>query len=367
MVKAAVLTERGGPVTVREIVLPGPGPNQVRVRLVAGGVCHSDLSLANGTLRQPTPAVLGHEGAGVVAAVGTEVTRVSVGDKVVLNWSPSCGTCWFCTAGEPYLCEHADDAAAAPYATLDDGTPIYAALGTGAFAEETVVGERAVVPLPPDTDLEQVAVLGCAVLTGVGAVFHTAGVRKGQSVAVLGLGGIGLCAIQAARVAGADPIIGIDLSPAKGELAVSHGGTAFVPAGDDVVTKVRELTGGRGADHVLDCVGGGATTRTAWNASRRGGTVTVVGVGAKTSTVEFSALELFYFGRTLHGCVYGSSDPDRDVPELLDLARTGLLDLDALRTATTDLHGIQDAFAALDEGRGARTVVRIGPDNGGTR
>ncbi|SFO41530.1 S-(hydroxymethyl)glutathione dehydrogenase / alcohol dehydrogenase [Pseudonocardia ammonioxydans] len=364
MVRAAVLRERGGPITVDEIVLPDPGPRQVRVRLAAAGVCHSDLSLANGTLRQKTPAVLGHEGAGVVVAAGAEVTRVSVGEKVVLNWSPSCGTCWFCREGEPYLCEHTDDAAAEPYATLTDGTPIYAALGTGAFAEETVVGERAVVPLPADTDLERVAILGCAVLTGAGAVFHTAGVRKGQSVAVIGLGGIGLCAIQAARIRGAETIIGIDVTSEKGDLALEHGATAFVPAGDEALTAVRELTGGRGADHVFDCVGGSATTRTAWNASRRGGTVTVVGVGAKTSTVEFSALELFWFGRTLHGCVYGSTDPDRDVPELLDLARAGRLDLDALRTATTDLHGIDEAFAALGDGRGARTVIRIASGGG---
>ncbi|WIV52917.1 alcohol dehydrogenase catalytic domain-containing protein [Amycolatopsis nalaikhensis] len=359
MVKAAVLRAPDEPLELCEIVLPDPGPGQVRVRLQAAGVCHSDLSLATGKLKQPVPAVLGHEGAGTVIATGIGVTRVAVGDKVVLNWSPSCGLCWFCAHDEPYLCEHGDDAAREPYATLDDGTPVYAGLGTGTFAEETVVGERAVVRLPESVDLDLVAVLGCAVLTGAGAVFHTADVRAGQAVVVLGLGGIGLSVAQAARVRGAHPIIGIDTSAEKGLLAQAHGVTDFVPAGDDAAKKVRALTGGRGADHAFDCVGGSATTRAAWSAARRGGHVTVVGVGSLRDTVEFSSLELFWFGRTLHGCVYGSSDPDTDVPDLLDLADSGALDLAALRTATTDLTGINQAFDDLRRGHGVRTVVRL--------
>ena len=363
MVKAAVLSEPGGTLEVCDIVLPAPGPGQVRVRLGAAGVCHSDLSLAEGTLQQPMPAVLGHEGAGVVVETGDGVSRVGVGDKVVLNWSPSCGQCWFCDHDEPYLCERADDAAAAPYASLADGTPVYPGLGTGAFAEETLVAERAVVPLPPDADLEQLAVLGCAVLTGAGAVFHTAGVRAGQSVAVIGLGGIGLSVAQAARASGAGPVIGIDKSPEKSELASRHGVTDFVPADDEAAKRVRKLTGGRGADHTFDCVGGALTTRTAWRAARRGGNVTVVGVGGRDSTVEFSALELYWFGRSLHGCVYGSSDPDTDVPRLLELADSGQLDLAALQTATTNLAGVNAAFDDMRHGHGVRTVVRLAGDS----
>ncbi|MFE7422786.1 alcohol dehydrogenase catalytic domain-containing protein [Rhodococcus sp. NPDC057529] len=359
MVKAALLREPGMPLEICEIVLPEPGPRQVRVRLYAAGVCHSDLSLANGTLRQPVPAVLGHEGAGTVIAVGSQVNRVGVGDKVLLNWSPSCGECWFCRQGEPYLCERGDDAAAEPYAQLTDGTPVYAGLGTGAFAEETIVDERAVVQVPADTDLSDVAVMGCAVLTGAGAVFHTADVQKGQSVVIIGLGGIGVSVAQAARIAGADPIIGIDTSAEKSELVGDHGVTDFVPAGPDATRRVRELTGGRGADHAFDCVGGAVTTRAAWSATRRGGVVTVVGVGGKDSKVEFTALELYWFGRSLHGCVYGRSDPDVDIPRLLELNASGRLDLPALRTSTSDLTGIDTAFADMRDGRGARTVILI--------
>ncbi|MBM7366566.1 alcohol dehydrogenase catalytic domain-containing protein [Gordonia hydrophobica] len=361
MVKAALLREQGGPLELCEIELPAPGPRQVRIRISAAGVCHSDLSLANGTLTQPVPAVLGHEGAGVVVEIGSEVTRVAVGDKVVLNWSPACGECWFCDRDEPYLCEGsvASEASAQPYATLADGTPVYAGLGTGAFAEETVVDERAAVKVPDQTDLSDVAVMGCAVLTGAGAVFHTADVQPGQSVVIIGLGGIGLSVAQAARVAGAHPIIGVDMSEEKGKVAAEHGVTDFVPSGPDAARAIRKLTGGRGADHAFDCVGGAVTTRSAWSSTRRGGVVTVVGVGSKDSKVEFSALELYWFGRTLHGCIYGRSNPDVDVPHLLELAAQGEMDIAALRTAITDLAGIDKAFDDMREGRGIRTVVSL--------
>ncbi|WP_322762751.1 alcohol dehydrogenase catalytic domain-containing protein, partial [Frankia sp. Cr2] len=189
-VRAAVLTQAGADLELSEIVLPDPGPGQVRVRLAAAGVCHSDLSLANGMLHQPVPAVLGHEGAGTVVAVGSGVTRVAVADPVLLNWAPACRTCWFCRHREPYLCEHAADGGAKPYAALPDGTPLYAGLGVAAFAEETIVAENAVLPLPADISLVEAAVLGCAVLTGVGAVLNSAVVGAGESVLVIGLGGV---------------------------------------------------------------------------------------------------------------------------------------------------------------------------------
>ena len=355
MVRAAVLTKQGGQLEIRDISLGEPGPGQVKVRVAAAGVCHSDLSLANGTLMQEVPAVLGHEGAGVVIGVGDGVDRVAVGDHVVLNWAPACRECWFCDHGEPWLCVHAEETARAPYAQLDDGTPLYPGLGTAAFAEETIVPAGGVVKVPATVPMEQAAVLGCAVQTGAGAVLNTARVRAGESVVVVGLGGVGLSALQAARAVGAGPIIGVDVSEAKADLAAQHGATDFLVSDQTTAKAVRKLTGGRGADHTFDCVGLPATIRTAWSASRRGGAVTVVGVGSKAKIVEFNALELYWFGRTLHGCVFGSSDPDVEIPRLLGLVEEGKLDLAALATATTDLAGVNDAFDQL--GQGARTIV----------
>ncbi len=355
MVRAAVLTKQGGRLEVMEISLGDPGPGQVKVKVAAAGVCHSDLSLANGTLLQEVPAVLGHEGAGVVIAVGDGVDRVAVGDHVVLNWAPACRECWFCLQGEPWLCVHAEETARAPYAVLDDGSPVYPGLGTAAFAEETIVPAAGVVKVPATVPMEQAAVLGCAVQTGAGAVLNTARVQPGESVVVVGLGGVGLSALQAARAVGAGPIIGVDVSEAKADLAAQHGATDFLVSDETVTKAIRKLTGGRGADHTFDCVGLPATIRTAWSASRRGGAVTVVGVGSKANIVEFNALELYWFGRTLHGCVFGSSDPDVEIPRLLGLVEEGKLDLAALATSTTDLDGVNDAFEQL--GQGARTIV----------
>ncbi|GAA2979108.1 zinc-binding dehydrogenase [Actinokineospora diospyrosa] len=359
MVRAAVLRAQGEPLVVADIELPEPGPGQVRVRVVAAGVCHSDLSLANGTLRQPVPAVLGHEGAGVVVSVGPGVTRVVPGDHVVLNWAPPCRECWFCLEGEPYLCERAADAAGVPHAQLPDGTPLYPGLGTGAFAEETIVAERAAVKIPADVPLEQAAVLGCAVLTGAGAVFNTAQVKAGQSVVVVGLGGVGLSVLQAARIAGAGPIVAVDVHPEKEALARAHGATDFVLSDDATAKTVRKLTGGRGADVAFECAGVPASIRTAWASSRRGGHVVVVGVGSAKAIVEFSALELYFFGRTLTGCLFGSTDPDVDIPRLLDLVASGQLDVAGLVTAEVGLDGIETAFDDMRAGRGGRTLVRL--------
>ncbi|SDC26817.1 alcohol dehydrogenase catalytic domain-containing protein [Actinokineospora iranica] len=359
MVRAAVLSAQGKPLEITEVVLPEPGPGQVRVRVAAAGVCHSDLSLANGTLRQPVPAVLGHEGAGVVVSVGTGVTRVEPGDHVLLNWAPPCRECWFCEAGEPYLCAHASDAAEVPYGTLSDGTPLYPGLGTGAFAEETIVPERGAVKIPVDVPLEQAAVLGCAVLTGAGAVFNTAQVSTGQAVVVVGVGGIGLSVLQAARIAGASPIIAVDVHESKSDLALSQGATHFLVSGDKTAKAVRSLTDGRGADVAFECVGMPATIRTAWSSSRRGGKVVVVGVGSAKAMVEFSALELYWMGRTLTGCLFGSTDPDTDVPRLLGLVGSGQLDVAGLVTTVTDLDGIEGAFEDMRQGRGGRTLVRF--------
>ena len=358
MTRAAVLTAVNAPLVVTDIDLPDPGPGQVRVRLAAAGVCHSDLSLATGTLRQPVPAVLGHEGAGTVVAVGDAVTGVAVGDRVVLNWAPSCGDCHFCGLAEPWLCANAGAAAVAPYARLaSDGTELYSGLGTAAFAQETVVPATAVLPLPEGVPLAEAALLGCAVLTGYGAVHHAAAVRPGESVAVFGVGGVGLSVLQSARIAGAGAIVAVDVSPAKEELARAAGATDFVLASGDTAKHIRKLTGGYGADVAIECVGRADTIRTAWSATRRGGRTTVVGIGGKDDQVAFSALEIFYFGRTLSGCVYGNSDPAKDLPVLAEHVRAGRLDLSAMVTDRIGLDGIPGAFDAMRAGRGGRALV----------
>jgi len=356
--KAAVLRALDGPLAVEEIELNPTGPGQVRVRLAAAGVCHSDLSLANGTLRQPFPAVLGHEGAGVVLEVGEGVTGLAAGDHVVLNWAPPCRACWFCEHGEPYLCVHADDARSVPFAT-SAGEPVYAGLGTGAFATGTVVGAHACIPVPADIPLAEAALLGCAVLTGVGAVTNAARVQTGQTVAVIGLGGVGLAAIQGARLAGASAIIAVDPAPAKEELARSLGATHFLAPHAGLAKEIRALTGGLGTDHAIECVGRGETIRAAWSSTRRGGTATVLGLGSAQDPVTFNALEVAFFARTIVGCMYGSTDPAIDVPILLEHYRAGRLNLAALVSDEVDLAGVGEAFSRMRAGQGARTLVRF--------
>lgn len=354
-VRAALLTEIGAPLQVVDLDLPDPGPGQVRVKVAATGVCHSDLSLARGTLRQPVPAVLGHETAGIVSALGEGVTTVAIGDRVVLVWAPPCRDCWFCTEGEPWLCERSSDAAGRPYATVH-GQEVYPGLSTGGFATETVVSARAVLPVPAGVPLEQAALVGCAVMTGIGAVLETARVQPGQSVLVVGLGGVGLSVVQGARLAQASQVIVVDRSPEKLALAMRLGATEVLEAGD-IAKPVRALTDGRGVDHAFDCVGLAETIRSCWGATRRGGSTTVVGIGGKEQQVTFSALELFHFARTLRGCVYGGADPSVMMPRILDHAARGEIDLDALITGTIGLDGIDGAFAEMEKGLGVRSVV----------
>ncbi|MFP8941437.1 Zn-dependent alcohol dehydrogenase [Streptomyces fenghuangensis] len=358
MVRAVVLPAAKAPLEMGEIDLPEPGPGRVRVRLTAAGVCHSDLSLSNGTLRQPVPAVLGHEGAGTVTAVGEGVTAVAPGDEVVLNWAPACGSCHFCAKlGEPWLCTEANAASGVPYARSAGGHDLYPGLGTAAFAEETVVAERGVLPLPAGVPLADAALLGCAVLTGYGAVNHSVRLRAGETLAVFGAGGVGLAVIQAARIAGAERIVAVDVSPGKEELARRAGATDFLIASDTTAKEIRKITGGLGADAAVECVGRAETIRAAWSSTRRGGRTSVVGIGGKDSQVSFSPLEIFHFARTLSGCVFGNCDPARDLPVLAEHVRSGRLDLGALVTDRIGLEEVPAAFEAMLAGRGGRALV----------
>ncbi|MFF3690862.1 zinc-binding dehydrogenase [Streptomyces sp. NPDC002187] len=357
MVRAAVLPAVGAPLEITGIELPEPGPGQVRVRLAAAGVCHSDLSLSNGTMRLPVPAVLGHEGAGIVVSAGEGVTHVAPGDGVVLNWAPSCGRCHHCSIGEVWLCADALTGAGRVHAVTDDGTELHPGLNVAAFAEETVVPANCVLPVPDGVPLTDAALLGCAVLTGYGAVHHCAQVREGESVVVFGVGGVGLATLQSARIAGAAAVIAVDISPEKEELARRAGATEYVVASDLTAKEIRRLTDGRGADVAIECVGRAATIRTAWDSTRRGGRTTVVGIGGKDQQVTFNALELFHWGRTLSGCVYGNSNPAEDLPVLAEHIRAGRLDLGALVTERIGIEDIPAAFDTMLAGRGGRALV----------
>ncbi|MFG2719274.1 Zn-dependent alcohol dehydrogenase [Streptomyces sp. NPDC048416] len=357
MVRAAVLPAVGSPLEITDIELPEPGPGQVRVRLAAAGVCHSDLSLTNGTMRVPVPAVLGHEGAGTVVAVGEGVTSVAPGAEVVLNWAPSCGSCHPCSLGEVWLCVNALNGAASVYARTADGRELHPGLNVAAFAEETVVAENCLIPLPEGIPLAEAALLGCAVLTGYGAIHHSARVRAGETVAVFGAGGVGLATLQSARIAGAAQIIAVDVSPEKEELARAAGATDFVVASETTAKDIRRLTGGQGTDVAVECVGRAVTIRTAWESTRRGGRTTVVGIGGKDQQVTFNALEIFHWGRTLAGCVYGNCDPAKDLPVLADHVRAGRLDLTTLVSDHITLDAIPTAFDSMLAGRGGRALV----------
>ncbi|MDG4826185.1 alcohol dehydrogenase catalytic domain-containing protein [Asanoa sp. WMMD1127] len=358
--KALIVAGKGDTPRVADVVLPPAGPGEVRVRIQAAGVCHSDLSMVNGTLSPSYPLVLGHEAAGVVVEVGPGGgERVGVGDHVVLNWAPPCRECWHCTHGEPWLCAH-NGRPSAPRGNLASGENAHVTLGLGALAEEVVVPSHAVVPVPADLPADIAALLGCAVLTATGAVNRTAAVRPGQSVVVVGLGGVGLAALIAARSAGADPVIGVDLSEAKRDLALKAGATDFVVSDDGMPKAVRGLTEGRGADHAIECVGRSATIGAAWRATRRGGQVTVVGMGARDDLVSLGALDIFHSARTLRSSVYGSSDPDRDLPALAAAVLDGSLDLTPLITDRIPLESAPAAFERMARGEGARSVVLFG-------
>jgi S-(hydroxymethyl)glutathione dehydrogenase/alcohol dehydrogenase len=357
-VRAAVLSGVGSPLVAADVELEPLRPGQVRVRIEASGVCHSDLSLQDGTLPTPFPVVPGHEGAGVVVEVGDGVTTVAPGDHVILSWVAPCRRCPACLEGQVELCEHGiDHAYTAPYAQ-SGGDPVWAGLGVGAFAEETVVPEAAAIPVDREFPLELAALIGCGVATGVGAVLRSAGVPPGASVAVIGCGGVGLSAVQGARLAGAWPIVAVDVVAGKLELARRCGATHVIDAsGTDPVEAVRALTGGRGVAYAFEVVGRSSTITQAYAMARRGGTVTVVGAGAFDDPVTLSAMQLMADAKTVRGCVYGATDPRRDFPALVAHAQRGALDLGLLVSDRIGLAGLDDALQAMARGEVARTLL----------
>ncbi len=362
--KAVVCRELNQPVVVETVEVESPRRNEVMVKMSACGVCHSDLSATNGTLPLPPPLVLGHEAAGVVHEVGEGVTDVAVGDPVIICWIPMCGRCRYCGEGRPALCDQAARAAA----TLPDGThryrdakgnPLNHFAGVGVMSEYATVHQTNVIKIEPDIPLDKAALVGCAVMTGVGAAFNTARMRPGASAVDFGCGGVGLNAIQGAALAGADRIIAVDTEDKKLELAHQFGATHTVnPKTDgDPVAKTRELTGGIGADYGFECIGLPQTFQQTIDAVGKGGTAVLVGVSKPMDTITVGAFLLIFTEKTIKGSLYGSAQPRYDFPRLLSLYKANRLKLDELVTATYAIEDAPRAFDDMVSGVNARGVI----------
>jgi S-(hydroxymethyl)glutathione dehydrogenase/alcohol dehydrogenase len=365
-IRAAVLHEPGRPVSIEAVELDEPKAAEVLVRVAAAGVCHSDVHLADGVLGDGRwPMVLGHEGAGVVERVGEGVTHVRAGDRVGFCFVPSCGSCRFCRAGKPNLCGPAGENSVrgtlmdgTGRLRLGDGTPLQHGLMTACFAEHTVVAAAGAVPLPSGLPLWQAALLGCGVVTGLGAVRNVAGVKAGDSVAVFGCGGVGLQVVAGARIAGASTIVAVDRTAEKLELARRQGATHVVDGSTEKpVSVIRRLSDG-GVDYAFEVVGRPETIRLAWGAVRPGGTVVVVGLAPKGVDASVPAIE-FLSDKSLKGTYYGSGDPAAELPGYAELALAGELDLTQVITHTAPLDGVEDALERLRRGQGARTVLLV--------
>jgi S-(hydroxymethyl)glutathione dehydrogenase / alcohol dehydrogenase len=365
-VRAAVLHEPRQPLVLEEVELAPPRADEVLVRVAAAGVCHSDVRLADGELGDGRwPIVLGHEGAGVVEAVGDAVTHVAPGDHVGFCIVPACRSCEECRAGRFHLCIPAGENGprgvlmdGTSRLSLPDGTTLQHGLMTACFAEKTVVAAAGAVRLPLELPLWQASLLGCGVVTAFGAVRNSARVREGESAVVIGCGGVGLQVVAALALAGADPIVAVDLDAAKLELALARGATHAVESGSATTgARVSKLTGG-GADHAFEVAGRAETMRLAWDCLRAGGTAVVVGLAAKGVDVVLPAIE-FLSDKAIRGSYYGSGDAANDLPRLADLALTGQLDLGGVVTSVEPLDAVNDALDRLRRGEGARTVLVV--------
>ncbi len=358
VVRAAVCRGFGEPLGVEDLELAGPGPDELRIEVVACAVCHSDVTFADGAWGGDLPAVYGHEAAGRVAEVGAGVTSVSPGDPVVVTLVRSCGTCWSCRRGEPVFCTTSfrlDE-----HSPLRDGAGVAVGHGlrTAAFAEEAVVHVSQVATLPEDLPLHAASLLACGVITGVGAVLNTARVEPGSTVVVIGVGGVGVNALQGARIAGAERIVAVDLVEDKLALAGRFGATDTVAAGSvDVVEAVREMTAGRGADYVFASVGSGSVMAQAVSLCRRGGTAVMVGIPGNGARLDLDAVAIPNDGLRVLGSKMGSARPSEDIPRMIGHWSRGELLLEELISSRHPLEGIDDAFAEVRHGEALRSVV----------
>ena len=362
--KAAVVHELNAPFVIEDVALEEPGPGEVRVRMAASGVCHSDWHVLTGAFpRRPMPVVLGHEGAGVVEATGRGVAHVEPGDHVILSWAPACSTCFYCLRDRSGLCETFLEPRRK--GTMLDGTTrmrihderVHQFNTVSTFAERTVVPEQACIPVGKELSLKIAALVGCAVMTGVGATLYTVQIRPGDSVVVYGCGGVGLNVLQGAALHGAEPIIAIDQAPAKMELARTFGATHPLVADEGTTDAIRDLTGGRGADYVFEAIGIPAVQEAAFEALRPGGTLVLVGAAPVGSSISLPPLTITLHEKRVIGSLYGSSNPRRDFPMLLDLYAAGKLKLDELISREYRLDEINEAFEAMLGGEVARGLI----------
>jgi S-(hydroxymethyl)mycothiol dehydrogenase len=357
-VKAVIARGKGAPVEVTTIVVPDPGPGEAVVKVQACGVCHTDLHYREGVINDEFPFLLGHEAAGVVEAVGAGVTEVAPGDFVILNWRAVCGQCRSCRRGRPQYCF--DTHNAKQRMTLLDGTELSPALGIGAFAEKTLVAAGQCTKVDPAAAPAVAGLLGCGVMAGLGAAINTGNVGRGDSVAVIGCGGVGGAAVMGSRLAGASRIIAVDIDDRKLETARRLGATHTVNSRtSDAVEAIRELTAGNGADVVIEAVGRPETYKQAFYARDLAGTVVLVGVPTPEMTLELPLLDVFGRGGALKSSWYGDCLPSRDFPLLIDLYLQGRLDLGAFVTETIELDGVEQAFARMKDGDVLRSVVEL--------
>ncbi len=361
---AAVLFGVGQRLDLREVEVQAPQAGEVLIRMAASGLCHTDLHVMTGHVHAPLPAVLGHEGAGIVADVGPGVTSVNRGDHVIPLWRLSCGVCEYCSDGRPALCSEGMRIRTTG-CLLDgstrftlDGQSIKHFCGVSSFCEYSVVPERAVLKVPEDLPLDRAALLGCAVVSGVGAVFNAARIKPGSSVAVFGTGGVGLNVVQGAAIAGAEKIIAVDVLSNKLEWARQFGATHTVDASkEDPVERVRALTGGKGVHYAFEAIGLPAAMRQAYDCLAKRGKAVILGVTPMTAEVSVPVMPLVFEERVLTGSIYGAGRPWIEIPKLIALYRAGKLKLDELLTRTYPLRQINDAYDALERGELARGVV----------
>ncbi len=357
--KAAVLIEAGKPLQIEQVHIANPGPHEVLIRTAACGLCHSDLHFIEGAYPHPLPAIPGHEAAGIVEAVGSEVRTVKVGDAVVTCLSAFCGHCEYCVTGRMSLCLGGDTRrkpGEAPRLTRPDGSIVNQMLNLSAYAEMMLVHEHACVAIHPDMPLPQASVIGCAVTTGAGTIFNACKVTPGETVAVIGCGGVGLATINAAKIAGAGRIIAADPLPEKRALAMQLGATDVVDAlADDAAAQIQELTKG-GVDHAIEAVGRPASGTLAVKSLKRGGTATILGMMPLQHSVGLSAMDLLS-GKKLQGAIMGGNRFPVDIPRLVDFYMRGLLDLDTIISETIPLERINEGFDQMKRGDAARSVI----------